>query len=276
MAPPAASDVPTTFCWRLTGTPGPSLQRTFQLGEAVRSAVMRSGNTIGLARLPDSFHGGGRGATHDHAYWLPEDRDGDGVIDHITVYARSGIPQPVAAALIGTGSVWLDAGVDWLLVPIGLGRLRIGGVVGPSRQWTAATAYVTPLHRTDPTGLDRPTLAPEAQLRQEIASRGLPAPVTIVWREGIRCRDGVILASEFIRHGRGRRAPAGAWQGAPTIVFAETVAGPLAFGFGAHFGLGLMVPALASTPAVDAGRNAATLLRRGLPAAIDGRGGVRG
>ena len=255
----AASDVPTTFCWRLGGTPGPSLQRALLFGEAVRAAVMRSGNRIGLARLPDCFHGGGWGATHDHAYWLSEDRDGDGAIDHLTVYARSGIPQPVAAALIGTGSVWLDEGVDWPLAPIGLGRPRIGGLLGPARQWAAATAYVTPLHRTDPTGLDRPNLAPEAQLRQEIASRGLPAPVSIVWRDGIRRRDGVTLASAFIRHGRGRRAPAGAWQGAPTIIFAEAVTGPLAFGFGAHFGLGLMVPVCDSSP-----RNPATLRRRGL------------
>ena len=59
MITPAADTIlPTTFTWRLGGDPGPSLLKAFPLGDAVRNAVMRAGNAVGLARLPEAFHGG--------------------------------------------------------------------------------------------------------------------------------------------------------------------------------------------------------------------------
>ena len=264
--------LPTMFCWQIAGPRGPSLRLALRFGEAVRSAVMRSGNRVGLSRLPDTFHGGAGDATHSHAYWLSEDRDGDGYIDHVTVYARSGIPQSVVAALAGVDQVWLDERVVWHMVPMILGRPTTGGLLGPSRRWMAATAYITPLHRTDPTGATRPHLGPDGQFRNELARRELPAPLSICWSEGIMLRQGQIAARSFVRSGSGRRAPPGAWLGAPALIFDQPVAGPLAFGFGAHFGLGLLVPAPPAPPSPLAARNVATLRRRGLlPALPDPR-----
>ncbi len=242
MASGGDSGLPTTFSWRLGGDPRPSLFQAFPLGHAVRNAVMRAGNVIGLTRLPDALHGGPGRREHDHAYWLSEDRDGDGLIDHVTVHANSGLPQPVVAALAGAGSVWLDRAATWELIPWTMGWPGAEGLLGSARIWHAATAYVTPLWRTTPGGRERLGLDAEAQLRGELAARGIPAPVRIIWRKRMRVPGASLAPVGFVVSVLTRKAPADAFQGAPTLIFAEPVTGPLALGFGKHFGLGLMKP----------------------------------
>lgn len=55
-----------------------------------------------------------------------------------------------------------------------------------------------------------------------------------------------VLSSSIItvrrKAGSGAQPPSDAVASFPTISFAEPVFGPLAFGFGAHFGLGQLVP----------------------------------
>jgi CRISPR-associated protein Csb2 len=115
---------------------------------------------------------------------------------------------------------------------------------GPARCWRAATAYVTPLWQTRKPGAEvRNRRAPDNQLAQEIVSRGLPAPVAIDWATGIACPAGPIGPQGFVV-AAGKRRPPGDWSlGFPAVTFREPVWGPLALGFGAHFGLGLLVPA---------------------------------
>jgi CRISPR-associated protein Csb2 len=242
MAPAGDTTLPTTFTWRLAGDRGPSLLHAFPLGDAVRNAVMRAGNAVGLARLPEAFHGGPGRREHDHAYWLSEDRDGDGRIDHVTVHARSGLPRPVVAALAGAGSVWLDRTATWELVPQALGRPAGGGLLGPARLWRPATGYVTPRHRMTGGGRERAGEDAESQLRREMAERGMPAPVRIQWQDRIRLTHAVLAPEDFVSVAGRQRAPAQALKLAPAVLFADMVTGPLSFGFGSHFGLGLMQP----------------------------------
>ena len=220
------------------------------LGDAVRAAMMRAGNQIGMAKLPDSFHGGAGRRPNDHAYWISEDRDGDGFVDHVLVYASSGITGLVLAALATAGSVWLEPSTIWSLIPVWLDRPARGGLLGPARRWKAITAYVTPARwQTDwhgsgrpGHGRRRPGLDLETQLRREISSRELPPPEHIQWNTAVHSDDYTIALDDFIIKSPNRQAPRNALKGAPTIVFPEPVSGPLAFGFGSHFGLGLMVP----------------------------------
>ena len=44
---------------------------------------------------------------HPHAFWLPEDADEDGWIDHISVYIESGIDDDVRARLDRITRLWL-------------------------------------------------------------------------------------------------------------------------------------------------------------------------
>ena len=234
--------LPTTFCWRLAGEPGPSLCQALRVGEALRAAVLHAGNQLGLARLPDELHATKGPGRHEHLYWLSEDRDRDGRIDHVLAHAHAGLPGIVVGALAGAGAVWLGRDGGWDLVPVSLGRVEAGAVVGPARRWSAATAFVTGLWRIERNGRARQHYDPEGQLRREIAIRGLPRPREVFWQDSVRVAGRRLEASRFVSRTQDRRAPADAWKGFPMIDFGEAVAGPLAFGFGSHFGLGLMLP----------------------------------
>ena len=217
------------FCWRLAGAQGPCIGQALLLGEATRAAVMRAGNRHGLTRLPDTLHGDAKTRGHRHAFWLPEDRDGDGFIDHVSLYAPGGLPHTMLPALDDAGPVWIDR--TWSLVPASPGATDLARLVGPSRRWQAVTAYVTPLWR-----LDRDT-----QLRRELAQRGLPEPVSVVW-------GAIASAPGFICRTRMRAPPRDMRLGMPELLFRDPVAGPMAFGFGAHFGLGLLMAAEQTPP----------------------------
>ena len=128
------------------------------------------------------------------------------------------------------------------------------------------TAYVTPLprSRTKRDG-EMQMLDAEAQLRWEIGMRKLGtniADVSIL--SGIARGRRVFPPQEFslrarVLHSNGRAAaapeywspPADAELVAAQVLFNQPVWGPLAFGFGAHFGLGLFEPADAEILADD-------------------------
>ena len=38
-------------------------------------------------------------STHDHAFYLPEDADGDGFIDHVVIFAKNGLTDDVQSKL---------------------------------------------------------------------------------------------------------------------------------------------------------------------------------
>lgn len=230
---------PGSFTWRLEGDRRPSIAVALRVGEAVRAAAMRAANRLGHARLPDAFHGG-PGSDHAHAFWLPEDRDRDGRIDHVSVVARAGFSEGLMAVMDAVDALWLDRRATWRLVGLGPGAPDCRHLLGPARRWRAATAYVTPKHRTDPAAGCRAPLSPEGQLREEIARRGMPMPRSVAWRGAIATGGTAVAVADFVVTTRWRRAPGDAWRGAPSIEFEAPVVGPMALGFGAHFGLGLL------------------------------------
>ncbi len=235
---------PQGFRWRLDGEPLPSLGAALPLGQATRATIYRAAATRGMARLPDGFHGQGDDPSHAHAFWLPEDADGDGRLDHVLLYAESGLPAALIPALAEPGPVWLGPLGEWSLVPDWMGRWAPGALFGPARRWRAAAAYVTPRWQTrKPGAVIRDGRTPTEQLLRDIVSRGLPAPASIDWLPGIPSAAGLIGPHGFTVV-TGKRRPPGDWSlGFPEILFDEPVRGPLALGYGAHFGLGLLAPA---------------------------------
>lgn len=243
--PTAEREGPQAFRWSLTGGRLPPLTAALRLGEAARAAVYRAADARGLMPLPNGFHRGAD-AGHTHAFWLPEDADDDGLVDHILLFAESGLPERLLPALAEGGVIRLADLGRWRMVPDWMGRRAPGdSLFGPARYWVTATPFVTPLWRgRRGGGKEREGRGPYDQLRDEILSRNLPAALVQAGIGPLIVRAGHSLpARQFTLAGRGRTPPGDAAAVGAAIVFAEPVWGPLAFGFGAHFGLGLFEPA---------------------------------
>lgn len=121
--------------------------------------------------------------------------------------------------------------------------------MGVSDRWRSLTPYLHPWH------LKKPELRTEAsrhqallgQLRREWQARGEGLPEIIEFRELPDCDFGgrrlKPLQFQRFRRRRGLSQPDTLGR-ALELRFAQPVAGPIALGFGCHFGLGLFQPVL--------------------------------
>jgi CRISPR-associated protein Csb2 len=81
-------------------------------------------------------------------------------------------------------------------------------------------------------------------LRRLIIQSGKPSPARIEAVDFVEVNGRKLRWLQFQRHRqRGEGLHAGAFGYGFQLTFAEPVRGPLALGYGAHFGLGLFVPA---------------------------------
>jgi len=225
----------------------PLLTDTLAIGELARRAL------IARHRVPSAtFSGkdpdGRRIEGHRHAFYLPTDEDGDGRLDHLTIFARGigarGFTRSELAAMEGFRVLRQPGGrPDLRLLPLGIGEPADfdAPVVATSRDWRSATPFVPPRHRKD-RGRNRGWGTPTDQLIEELARRGLPAPEVIEPLDGCPLNGRHLRWIEFRRErifGMGSRG--GTMGSGFRIRFAEPVTGPLALGYGCHFGLGLFV-----------------------------------
>jgi CRISPR-associated protein Csb2 len=203
---------------------------------------------------------------HQHAFFLPADEDGDGRIDHITVFAPMGFNTLERQALdrlrqIGpkASRVASAPGVDPLhLLLIGLGKecdfLRTP-LLEESTVWTSATPFVVTRYpklrgtkRDSPEDYASPHDFARHVLRQELQRRSdLPPIVSIDDEELIgihRLRPIQFKRFRSKNSDDGGRRCAGGFR----ITFAAPVRGPLCLGHSCHFGLGLFLPSSPSAP----------------------------
>jgi CRISPR-associated protein Csb2 len=228
--------------WRWqVAMPGPHLTGAVPAMEAIRAASAHMRHRLGYGHFPESFHGGDK-AGHRHAFWLPEDEDEDGLIDHIWVYCANGMDARTISALAGVEWFWAGD-CKYRVAPSWMGPRPLDGIFGPATVWRALTPYVTARRRLTKTGKERADETPDAQLLREIVLRNLPAPSSISWSPAAWCGENEVLASQFAVEREVRSGPPGdALAAFPQLVFAEAVTGPLAFGYAAHFGLGNLAP----------------------------------
>ena len=226
--------------WRLT-SPGPSILETVAFAETARASAMAMGRATGVRRFPDSFHRSGSDE-HTHAYWLPEDEDHDGVIDNLLVYCDVGIADAWIANFAQLRFVHFR-GRKIGLAPRWMGREASGALFGPSARWLSATPYVTPRHRLTKTGKTREDETRENQLLGELRDMRFSIPEAMAWHDHRWCEGGVLLACDFLtRRETGKPPPGDAEIAFLELTFNAPVMGPLAFGYGSHFGLGQMWP----------------------------------
>ena len=188
---------------------------------------------------------------HQHAFYLPTDEDGDGKLDHLTVYAPEGLGIDELKCLSALNEIYAPGGSSTIqLLLLGFGHaehfesLRLAAT---ATRWRSTTPYIAVRHfKERGTKRDmflREQLA-EVTLREELANRGLPEPLSVAPANNLIMTGGRSLNWRDFRQqrvfGDGRR---GSTPGVGfEIEFAEPVSGPIALGYGCHFGLGLFAP----------------------------------
>lgn len=241
---------PEAARYRLGLNGRPRIEKTVFIADVLRRALMSGGYP------PQEFSGHDAEGplradpAHAHAFFLPEDADGDGLIDHLTVYCRRGFSDNARDRLHRLSRLWwsggrgspgsgeVDVSLEAIAPPDAIPGLD--PLVAPSRIWRSVTPYLMPRFRKrSDAGLDRAVLVRD-QVRREWRLRFPDAPLPEV-----NLLDGADEANarkkiDFARTSRDHVAPdtRGSLVG---LQFPTPVAGPIALGRSAHFGLGLFV-----------------------------------
>lgn len=271
----------------LDSTVLPLITDTLPIAEAIRRALMslhgrlagRDGARGRSAVLAGKDESGSPLLGHGHAYYLPTDEDGDGRLDHLTIYAAAGFGPDEQRAIERLATVNSSHDRDGrhplrtvLLGTWCTGDLHDGRLIhpfGPASVWESVTPYLATRHaktrgreRIDPSDPSARARFLVANLLEQLRCvrphvADLMAQTTI---EPLIDRDGAFViraAGESSRTLRplqfkrcrskttddGGRRLAGAFR----ITFPRPVRGPIALGHSAHFGLGLFFPKARTT-----------------------------
>ena len=266
---PSNSDTPTVARYLLAGRPRPRVEDTVRIAELMRLATLSrfgwqhdeaSGRRVPKAPWQVSGRGTDgkplRDPSHHHAFWLPEDADSDGFIDHISVFVAGGIDLDIRAKLDRITRLWLAprqptesdetevAGTrEWRLALEGFGKpddfAGSARIFGRSTRWRSATPFLAAGHLKSAgragefrrlvkrVGMDKRHGFDIAKIdiseRHELSFGGIARRVLHFHRFRSRSHEA-------------QHDTAGAFL---DIVFPIPVNGPVAFGYGSHFGLGL-------------------------------------
>ncbi len=192
---------------------------------------------------------------HGHAFYLPTDEDGDGRLDHLTVFAQGGFPRDEVRAL--DAFRWLKCGdLELSLLLVGLGQqdrvppcsdVRRGQHLGLGNAVPrhAASSSAVARNATHANFSRRPAAGCLCQTRTPRGAgvRGLGAEgVEIETLEAVDA-PGRPRPVEFCLRRRkpgddGENRPRGLFR----LRFPAPVSGPIALGHSCHFGLGLFLP----------------------------------
>jgi CRISPR-associated protein Csb2 len=252
---------PTVARFVLAGRPRPRIEDTVKIAEVMRLATMAKFGWETVEgkrspRAPGVISGYGddgnplRDNNHGHAFWLPEDADGDGEIDHVVVYVAAGLDAEVRQKLDRVTRLWLgERGHDdeeesastghteWRLALEGFGRPDDFASASPllcsSSRWVSITPYLMPWHAKKGFGW-------ADQIERELGERGLPEVCEAPRDHGPLAIQGRDRRPIHFHRFRSRRLTQPDTLGRfVELTLKDPLPGPLALGFGCHFGLGL-------------------------------------
>ena len=259
----ARSDLPTVARFLLAGRPSPRIEDTIRIGELMRRAALAQfgwrNDEADNRRIPNApSEISGRAADgrplkdphHSHAFWLPEDADGDGLIDHVSVFIANGMNPAVQSALDRLTRLWLppskqrdDFGAEpivtkeWRLALEGFGRPADfpARIFATSRHWQSTTPFLASGHLKG--------FGYSGEVLRLLKRRGLNingVDVSVLPNIDIGGAERRALHFHRVRS-RGREARPDRIGAMLEITLDEAIEGPLAIGYGSHFGLGLFV-----------------------------------
>ena len=231
--------VPDVAYFKVIGRRPPSSE-AIAIGNLMRRAAMSKMRSLRLP-IPEyiSGHDNRRNPLregHKHAFWLPFDSDQDGFIDHIAVYAKNGFDHVVRDALNRIVNVYDGKDLDVNVVPAGFhNRKAIAKecpLFGKHKVWRAATPYFMPWHT-------KSNFQRDAQLKRECKNRHYQNITVSDTKIKIASR---CLSAKSFQTDHGNQKPIRRTGETVVLSFEEAVRGPIALGFGCHFGLGMFVP----------------------------------
>ena len=231
----------------------PGVERTLPQAELLHRALNANAARIGghSAVLSGCDAQGERlRLPHQHAHLLHLDLDGDGHLDHVLVWAPMGLDAHAQAAIRATRKSYTKGGsgplrlalaasgtvrdLAALSAPFGNSLLRVVGASGGTTHWRSVTPFVPPRHLKNS---GRHTLA--GQVTAELVARGIPEPIAVRVRDP-HSDELALSARHFVRSRRRGVPPPQDCGFMLEIELAQPVPGPIAIGYGCHFGLGLL------------------------------------
>ena len=254
----------------LAGRPQPRIEDAVKIGELMRLAALSMfGWENGRPQAPSVISGRGpdnrplRDGRHSHAFWLPEDADGDGWIDHISVYAEEGFDAEVREKLDRLTRLWVgkkDSGgevgseetghQEWRLALEGFGRPEdfadTSRLFGCSAEWVSVTPFLAAGH------LKKAGYEGEVNRlwkRRDSASGSSTGSIQVSLLPYIEVHGTRRQPVHFHRfRSRGREQQFDAQGALLRLSFPEPIEGPLALGYACHFGLGMFARPLPIFP----------------------------
>ena len=251
----------TVARYLLAGRPQPRIEDAVKIGELMRLAALSMfGWENGRPQAPSVISGRGsdnrplRDGRHSHAFWLPEDTDGDGWIDHISVYAEEGFNAEVREKLDRLTRLWVSrkdssgeegseetGRQEWRLALEGFGRPEdfadTSRLFGCSAEWVSVTPFLAAGH------LKKARYEGEVNRlwkRREIAAESSTGPVQVEYLPHIEVHGNRRRPEHFHRfRSRGGERQPDAQGALLRLSFSEPIEGPLALGYACHFGLGM-------------------------------------
>lgn len=257
----------TVARYLLAGRPCPRVEDTVRIGETMRLAALaqfgwRRDSSFGRVwQAPCSISGRGddgkplRDPAHRHAFWLPEDADADGWIDHVSVFIGGGIDSDVRVKLDRITRLWLEprrrddddtdatGASEWRLALEGFGTpadfAGSAPIFGHSTRWRSATPFLAAGHLK--------AAGYAGEFRRLVRRMGIDrsfgfdaAEIDVSTLQQIAVCGATRRATHFRRfRSRGGEQQHDTMGALLEVVFPVSVTGPLAVGFGSHFGLGL-------------------------------------
>lgn len=253
--------LPTVARFSVASAVLPRITRAISVGNRVRVSLMSWSDGAAV------FAGHETGTEepmlgHRHVHVLPECHRDDDRISHLTLWAPLGFDAVARSALDRLAGVWGDHD-ELRLVLLGVGTpddFPWDPCTDPGRdpgcpyfavssEWRSLTPFVPTRHpkvaKSGAPKLDGDGAwigSPEHDVVRLLAEQGLPKPTIARMERGVVGRRAVPwLDFQTVRpKGTGRRANRGV--GGWVLRFESPVRGPLATGYGAHYGLGLFHP----------------------------------
>lgn len=251
---------PTVARFAVASAVPPLITQAVSVADRVHQALCKwSDQGAGRAGVFTGLDDGGKPrAGHSHAHIFCEADSPRGVVTHVTIWAEMGFDAAACLALRRLSRVWGHGGHDIRLVLHSIGQpenFKDCALFDRAKIWRSATPFVSTRHaktyrdgrpKMDENGWQEGSSAHDllrllalnpkwrgAKIRRQLAERENPF---VFGGKSFRS----LQFQTNRRSGSGQRGHDG---GAAFIIeFPEPVSGPVALGYGSHFGLGLFRP----------------------------------